>query len=81
MLCFVVERDDQIGIKRFYFSKYETLDSLLKYILKTEGMDEKEVRRLRNLNGNRLYYIDHYAKQLLDLDFTEELIKLRIERG
>lgn len=44
-------------------------------------MDEKEVRRLRNLNGNRLYYIDHYAKQLLDLDFTEELIKLRIERG
>jgi hypothetical protein len=22
LICFVVERDDQIGIKKFYFSKY-----------------------------------------------------------
>ncbi len=37
---------------------------------------------MRNLNGNRLYYIDHYPKQMIELDFNnEEMIKLRVERG
>jgi hypothetical protein len=34
LICFVVERDDQIGIKKFYFSKYETLEALLHFIAK-----------------------------------------------
>ena len=39
------------------------------------------IRRLRNLNGDRLFYSDQYEKTLLDLNFDEEIVKLRIERG
>ena len=38
LICFIVERDDEIGIKRLYFDKHSTLVELLTHVMKVEGM-------------------------------------------
>jgi hypothetical protein len=38
MICFVIERDDVIGLKRFYFEKNKTLEDLLQYFLAMESL-------------------------------------------
>ena len=47
MICFVIERDDVIGLKRFYFEKSKTLSELLSYFLSMEALDDDKKRRLR----------------------------------
>ena len=36
---------------------------------------------LCSLNGNRLSYTGHFEMTLEELEFSEELVRLRLERG
>jgi hypothetical protein len=47
LICFVIERDDEIGLKRFYFEKTKTLDELLQYFLSMEALFDEKKRRFR----------------------------------
>lgn len=37
-LCFLVERDDVVGLKRIYYEKTKTLDDLLKFVVASESL-------------------------------------------
>lgn len=47
LICFIIERDDCIGIKRLYFDKTKSLEMLLKYILEVEAITDAKKRRIR----------------------------------
>ena len=36
---------------------------------------------MSSMNGNQLFYNDQYEKTLVKLNFGEEMMKIRIERG
>lgn len=78
MLTIIVERDDEPGIKRHYLPKTILLSELLERIRQSEGVQGK---RLRWLNGNRLFFLDQYSKTLEQLGVEESLVRLRLERG
>lgn len=47
LICFVMERDDVIGLKRFYFEKTKNLQDLLQYFLGMESLEDNKKRRFR----------------------------------
>lgn len=53
----------------------------MKYIKDKLSIEEDQVRRLRNLEFNQLYYKDEYTKPLTELKFEEGGTRLKIERG
>lgn len=67
----MIERDDVHGIKRMYFDKNKTLKELFDFVVESEDLDKEVTRRLRNLNGDRLFYNDQYEKTLEELQFNE----------
>lgn len=75
-----MERDDEPGVKRHYVQKAILLSELLERVVKMEGVD-KTKKRLRWLNGNRLFFLDQYSKSLEQLGVEESLVRLRLERG
>lgn len=42
--CFLVERDDVIGLKRIYFEKVRTLRELLNFVVTSESLKEGRYR-------------------------------------
>jgi hypothetical protein len=44
LLCFLIERDDVIGLKRIYFEKTKTLRELLNYFCASESLLEAKHR-------------------------------------
>ena len=47
LICFIIERDDVIGLKRIYFEKEKTLKELLNYFKASEAMPNDIVHRFR----------------------------------
>ena len=43
-LCFLVERDDVVGLKRIYFEKVKALEELLKFVIASESLKEAKYR-------------------------------------
>lgn len=78
LLTVIVERDDEPGVKRYYVPKTILLKEVLERVRQVEGTEKK---RLRWLNGNRLFFLDQYSKSLEQLGVEESLVRLRLERG
>ena len=49
--------------------------------MKSRGDFESKHIFYFSLNGDKLFYSDQYAKKLMDFNFDEEIVKIRIERG
>lgn len=47
--------------------------------IKAGSTDPK--RRLRWLNGNRLFFAEQYTKTLKELNIEDSMLRLRMERG
>ena len=47
LICFVIERDEVIGLKRFYFEKTKTLEELVQHFKNMEGIKDQLKRRVR----------------------------------
>ena len=54
LICFAIERDEIIGLKRFYYEKSKTLNDLFKHFLKMEGIKDDHKRRFRKYS---IFYI------------------------
>jgi len=69
LICFVIERDEIIGLKRFYFERNKTLDDLFKHFIKMEHITDDHKRRFRKYQYIYLALpiIDYFMKIIMVL--------------
>ncbi|CAD8126154.1 unnamed protein product [Paramecium sonneborni] len=80
IVSILVEKDDQIGVSKFYVNINQTIQELIEFIKEQFGMID--ARRLRNLNGSQLFCKSDLSIQLKELqDFKEGGARLQIEKG